>query len=177
MSRPQSLYDRSHMPAALDVDWEAVRTLAVAVGVREAARRVGLDESTVQSRSQRERWLADLPRSQPLPPTVLARATSETMRPSEAMAGALRDMSARTRLGHARVAQAVAEHVETMEGQEALLSMPLILQGAKHAAVVHSWAGSSGQTPMRLDILAGSGSAVRLTLGGESTVESEDVEP
>lgn len=165
------------MPAPLDVDWEGVRTLAIAVGVREAARRVGLEESTVQSRSQRERWLSDLPRSQPLPPTVLARASSETMSPSAAMAGVLREMSARTRLGHARVAVKVAETVEVMEGDEALLSMPLILQAVKHAAVVHGWGGSSGQTPMRLDILSGIGSAVRLTLGGESTVESDDVEP
>src|SRR4051812_23388649 len=61
------------MPAALDVNREAVRVLCVAVGVREAARKLGLPESTVQSWSQRGGWLK--PTVQP--PTVLA-ATSAT---------------------------------------------------------------------------------------------------
>lgn len=46
------------MPAALDVDKEAVRTLVIAVGVREAARRMGLAEGTVQDWSATGGWVA-----------------------------------------------------------------------------------------------------------------------
>jgi hypothetical protein len=38
------------------VDWEAVRVLAIELGAREAARRLGIKESTVLSRAKREKW-------------------------------------------------------------------------------------------------------------------------
>jgi len=46
-----------HMPAPLAVDWREVETLAVAIGVREAARRMGLSEEAVMKRCSREGWL------------------------------------------------------------------------------------------------------------------------
>lgn len=48
------------------VSREAVKTLAIAVGVREAARQLGLPEPTVQSWSRRDKWFAQ----PPLPPTI-----------------------------------------------------------------------------------------------------------
>jgi hypothetical protein len=38
------------------IDWEAVRVLAIELGAREAARRLGLNESTVLSRARRDKW-------------------------------------------------------------------------------------------------------------------------
>jgi hypothetical protein len=38
------------------VNWEAVKMLAIEVGAREAARRLGMKESTVLSRAKREGW-------------------------------------------------------------------------------------------------------------------------
>jgi hypothetical protein len=38
------------------VDWEAVRVLAIELGAREAARRLGIKESTVLSRARRDKW-------------------------------------------------------------------------------------------------------------------------
>jgi hypothetical protein len=48
------------MPKPLNVDWPAVRVLAVAVGVREAARQMGISEDAVRQRSKREGWMAAL---------------------------------------------------------------------------------------------------------------------
>lgn len=44
------------MPAALEVDHDKVRAVAIQVGVREAARQFGLSEDAVRQWSKRERW-------------------------------------------------------------------------------------------------------------------------
>jgi hypothetical protein len=46
------------MPKPLNVDWPAVQVLAVAVGVREAARQMGISQDAVRQRSKREGWMA-----------------------------------------------------------------------------------------------------------------------
>jgi hypothetical protein len=38
------------------VDWEAVRVLAIELGARETAKRLGIKESTVLSRARRDEW-------------------------------------------------------------------------------------------------------------------------
>ena len=43
-------------PQAKPTDWEAVRMLAIELGARETARRLGLKESTVLSRARRDEW-------------------------------------------------------------------------------------------------------------------------
>lgn len=73
------------MPAALDIDKGQVQMLVLTYGVREAARQLGIPEGTVQAWSARGKWLIDAPRSQPLPPTVVRRATDATIAPVNAL--------------------------------------------------------------------------------------------
>lgn len=81
------------MPAALDVDREAVRVLAVAVGVREAARQMGLGESTVQQWSARGNWF-----TKPVqPPTVIQPVTNVT-KPALALQNTLDERKHTTKL-------------------------------------------------------------------------------
>lgn len=47
------------MPAPLDVDWSAVKALCVAVGMAEAARRLGIEHDAIRQRCFREKWKAD----------------------------------------------------------------------------------------------------------------------
>jgi len=167
------------MPAPLDLDevggWEAVKVLAMAVGVREAARRMNLPEATVQARSAREGWMQDIPRSQPLPPTMRQTATGAT-KPSVAYAEILKEDNRETRLDHSRAARKVARHVANLEPEEVLQIMPSVLQNIKGAALVHGWStGNNGQPSVRLDLIANSGgTALRLEMGG--SVESEEDE-
>jgi hypothetical protein len=58
------------MPKPLNVDWSAVRVLAVAVGVREAARQMGISQDAVRQRSKREGWMSS-------PKTVAQRALAK----------------------------------------------------------------------------------------------------
>jgi hypothetical protein len=82
------------MPAALDVDREAVKTLAIAVGVREAARQMSIPEATVQAWSARFGWFED--KITPKPPH-LQPATVAT-KPSQALNNVLESRKQRTRL-------------------------------------------------------------------------------
>jgi hypothetical protein len=141
--------------APLDVDWESIRTLAIAVGVREAARRVGISEESVMQRSCREGWLKSLPRDQELPPTIRPIRVSMVSTAPQAMGEYLRDLSAKTRLNHAKVADKIADKLSQSDADELLMQMPSVLMAGKHAALTAgNWTSGSGPT-MRLDLLAG----------------------
>src|SRR5689334_12377095 len=99
------------MPAALDVNWPAVQALAVAVGVREAARQMGLNESAVMQRSAREGWLKDLPRSTPMPPTVL-QPVSGVSTAAQAMAQTMREDAVKGRAAALRVTRRALERAD-----------------------------------------------------------------
>lgn len=88
------------------------------------------------------------------------------------MGNALRDMSTRTRLGHARVAQSVAEHVETMDGQEALMAMPTILQAVKHASVCHGW--QAGAAPVAIVNIHGGRELEKVVMESPEEVEEPE---
>jgi hypothetical protein len=83
------------MPAALDVNREAVRVLCVAVGVREAARRMNLPESTVQAWSARGEWFSA---PQPLPKAPATKVQPNTPNPAEELQNTLLERKDQTRL-------------------------------------------------------------------------------
>lgn len=124
------------MAARLDVDREAVKTLVVAVGVREAARKMGLSEDTVSAWSARGHWL----QANPLP-TSMVRASNASKTPSAAMVEALTDDSNATKIGFARAARTVATD---LAGKSAtILTDKDTAQAANHwtgiASKVHGW--------------------------------------
>lgn len=154
------------MSKALDVDWSAVRVLAVAVGVREAARRMGIGEDTVCQRSARENWLQDVPEAQRALYRRKECKQPVSTTPASAMADVLKEDSRETRLGHSRFSRKVADDLNSLEGRdERLAAVGAALQNAKAASLVHGWSGSNGQSAVRLDVLAGAGAAVRLEFG------------
>ena len=88
------------MPKRLNVDWPAVRVLAVAVGVREAARQMGISQDAVRQRSKREGRMAS-------PKTVTRRALAKpltsvspnVLSPAHALANVFSERKHRTKLG------------------------------------------------------------------------------
>src|SRR5262249_43363103 len=81
------------MPNPLNVDWSAVRVLAVAVGVREAARQMGISEDAVRQRSKREGWMtsakAATQRALSKPVTTVTRVSPDAVSPADALASVL----------------------------------------------------------------------------------------
>jgi len=134
------------MSAPLDVDREAVRVLVVALGVRQAAREMGLNEDTVSAWSARYGWLKHL-RAAPVVPASLVRiASNASKQPAEALADALESLSTRSRIGFAKASAKVAEKLADTEA-EALVGMSAEAKSwAQTAAIAHSWSGGAGTT-------------------------------
>jgi uncharacterized protein YjcR len=151
------------MPAALDVNREAVRMLAIQVGVREAARRLDLAESTVQSWSEREKWFAD-PKK---PPTMLV-ATNATS-PAEELARELAKFENETKRGLALAARNMTAKA---------INAPLKQAGNVHkvaqtAAIVHGWNTDRREGDVvEINLLSIGGN---VDLGRAVTPKSEDV--
>lgn len=132
------------MPAALDVDRQQVKMLAISVGVREAARQMDLPEETVKKWCTREGWLKDLPRSQQMPPTIL-RPVPNVPNAANCLVNTLRNDLFETRASHVRIARRAASALE-QKPDAALIDadvVPSILALGKHAALVGGWNADS----------------------------------
>jgi membrane carboxypeptidase/penicillin-binding protein len=147
------------MPAPLAVNWNEVKTLALAIGVREAARQLELSEEAVMKRCSREGWLKQRDRDQEFAETALAekrqrQGMSATVRTAaEVLASMGDDTRAKLAIGVNKGAQAVAD----MDGQEVLLASQQVQQLTKAAATVHGWQSSGPSLSVRLDVIAQSG--------------------
>ena len=100
------------MPAALDVNREAVKMLAISVGVREAARQMGLNEDVVRQWSCREAWFAPTP----VPATMQKQVVTDVTKPSICLATTISDNSVRARVSLSKVALKTAEYMEKRPG-------------------------------------------------------------
>ena len=141
------------MPKPLNVDWPAVRVLAVAVGVREAARQMGISEDAVRQRSKREGWMAS-------PKTVAQRALAKpvtsvsptALSPADALANVLQEHERETKLSLARSARRMAKDAE----QATLRESGHVKEVAQTAAIVHRWGENKGpQAILNVALLTG----------------------
>lgn len=144
------------MPQALALDREQVRIVAMAVGVREAARQFELPESTVQSWSARGNWFGELDEEKEAQELAINRVReSQELRPAATRTAAevLRSYDGDTRFHLARGLNKGAKTIGNMDGQEILMAAPLISQVAKSAALVHGWNADSTQTVMNVNLI------------------------
>jgi hypothetical protein len=165
------------MPAALDVNWEAIKLLAQQIGVREAARRVGLKEEAVMQRSAREGWLRDMPRSQPLPPTMLQRVSGVSDAP-KASVNYLKDVLLETRTEHAKTALAVAKDMSSwVQEQPSAMrdkdNAQALLSNAKHAALAGGWQDQAPTAKINLTV---TGADNPVTLEAEIVSQDPDID-
>src|SRR4029077_1534074 len=142
------------MPKPLNVDWPAVRVLAVAVGVREAARQMGISQDAVRQRSKREGWMAS-------PKTVTQRALAKpvtsvspsVLSPADALANLLQELERETKVSLASSAANMAK-----QGEKApLKAAGNVHKVAQTAAIVHGWndQANKGNTLLNLAVLIG----------------------
>lgn len=119
---------------------DAVKTLAIAVGVREAARRCGLSEDRVRQWSCREAWFKALP----APDSVRTQRgevlhVTTVTKPSDSLASILATDSEHTRIGFSTAARRVAEHVAKQRPSKVLKDSQGIRNIADVASKVHGW--------------------------------------
>jgi hypothetical protein len=103
---------------ALDVDKDAIKLLAIQHGVREAARMSGLAESTVQHWSRIGKWIADLPRSTPLPASIRPSRPQGYVSAPDAHLAATRNLQVRGRIASLKASTAALEDLATRPAHE-----------------------------------------------------------
>lgn len=133
------------MPAALDIDKDQVKMLALEFGVREAARKLELPEATVQAWSARGKWFVDT--ITPKPPH-LTPATVAT-KPADLLAQVISENKLATRSGLAQFTADAATKLSKSKGN-LKLSRP-----AKDIADIMSkvWSEAGSSTTFNMAVL------------------------
>jgi hypothetical protein len=157
------------MPKPLNVDWPAVRVLAVAVGVREAARQMGISQDAARQRSKREGWMTS-------PKAVAQRALAKpvtnvspnVLSPARALANVLGERKRRTRLGLSKYAAEATERAGESDGDLRLA------RNVRDVAAVHSviWPEDHNERGiLQIGILIGEDKVERNVSGRELPAE------
>lgn len=142
---------------------EAVKVLAMAVGVREAARRMGLDEHRVLKWSQRDPagpWTLQPAAKQLSTPSVTGNTLREAcpqnvLTPSAAFAEVMADDSKATRLAGSRYARRTLEHAAKIAEDTPVLALAEaqnVKAVAATAALVHSWEAKQQQPQIMVNL-------------------------
>ena len=97
------------------VDREAVRVLAIELGAREAARRLGIKESTVLSWARRNKW--KLPKRKGGATLKSANAITMHSKPGDALIATHAQLEGQTKTG---LMQALAKAAQQVAGKDAL---------------------------------------------------------
>lgn len=140
----------------LTVNKGAVKVLAMAVGVREAARRMGLPEERVMKWSQRDPqgpWTVQL--SQALatkPSAVSAKVSAPVREASDAMANSMHELSKRGKLAYLKAGVKVGEHLAKAPADELLAQGADVKAWASTTALAGSWQDQSAKTAVLVNI-------------------------
>jgi hypothetical protein len=142
------------MPKPLNVDWSAVRVLAVAVGVREAARQMQISEDAVRQRSKREGWMtsarAAAQRALVKPVTSVS---PDVVSPADALANALSNDSRETKLGLSAAARNAAKAFARMPGERVIDKAQQLRHVTASSSQVHGWDDKGNPIPFTLNTL------------------------
>jgi len=131
----------------INIDKEQVRMLVLSLGVRPAARQLGLREATVQQWSAQGKWLAhchpNTPPATPPPPASMTNTTKPTKCPADVLRDILADDEHATKLGLSR---AVRKSVTSVREGVAIENAADLKAVAQTAALIHRWEepGASG---------------------------------
>lgn len=138
------------MGQALAIDWNEVRTLALAIGVREAARRMELPEETVKRRCTREGWLTkrDQTEHEAEQSRAVVRVSQGLSPVVPKAADILGEMKEKTRASFGIAAQKVAEHAAQQPVDDLLRGSEDYSRWVTNADRIHGYSrdGQSGNT-------------------------------
>lgn len=135
------------------IDREAVKVLAIAVGCREAARRLNLNENTVISWSNRDKWFPKDGTIQSPAKTGTPRIQS-AIKPSDALANVLRERSDKTKLHLSKYVLDASKKAAASKGE--LKHAKAVKEVAGTGSLIHSWQEKEqGSGPLNLNLLGG----------------------
>lgn len=116
----------------LAVDKEKVRMLVLECGPREAARRMGLKEDTVNQWSKRGGWLKHLrPENQPKPPSSMQPIiVPNVISPADALSNLLAENHGKTKVGLSQWTAETGGQLGTLKGEKAMAAHPVAVSVA-----------------------------------------------
>ena len=119
----------------MDIDREQVKTLAIAIGIRNAAKRLGLSEVRVRQWSSRGKWFAKTPAKaiRTRPPVTVSHT------PAEALEAQLREDSEQTRLGLSKATRSASKTFARMKGARVIHSAQELRHVTSAASTLHGW--------------------------------------
>lgn len=149
---------------------EAVRLLAIQIGVREAARQLGLNEDRVCKWSERGKWFA-----KPSHPKARNAHVSTVSSPGDILLQAIADDNVPTRAALAKAHRKAAEHAQAMSGVELLKpgTAQALRQHGQGAASVHGWNDQQQGKGFSLNVL----NLGRLSIGVNPEPEADKDAP
>lgn len=129
------------MPAPLNVNREAVKTLALAIGVRQAAREMGLPEKTVLAWSHRGKWMDDK--------TAVINGqrsvqSSAVKAPSVAMSDALAKLGETSRVHLAKAGAKASRHLAKLPGAAITRASGDLKNVVQANSALHGWEAKNG---------------------------------
>lgn len=142
------------MPAALDIDREAVRMLVLAIGVRPAARELDIPEATVQAWSARFGWLEHVKPAPVVLPASMISATVATVTPADALQAVIAEHGTATRIGAVRYARKAVEHALSLEDADALEAAGNVKQAMQVLAIADGSGAAGTQVTNTVNILS-----------------------
>ncbi len=129
------------------IDKESVRMLAIQIGVRPAARKLGLNEDRVCKWSERGNWFPALP-------DVQGKTVSTVSNPGDVLLATLAEHECKTKLGLAKFAKhAIGQINKSVHPVKYTTEAHSV---AKTAAIVHRWDAkeqSSGNVIVNIALL------------------------
>lgn len=133
------------MPAAVDVDHELVRAVAIRVGVREAARQYELSEERVLKWSQREGWFKH---------TQAVEAAIVTKQENKGLSSIVRksptdillQSGPKDKLLVATVARKAVKTIKRKSGDALIADMQPLKAATDVLKVAHGWGSESGNS-------------------------------
>jgi hypothetical protein len=151
------------MPRKLNINREAVRCLALVVGVREAARQMHLPRETVQAWSTRYNWFKS-----PLAP-------SAPISPSDALARSIRQMGGTTKFHLAKSTDKASRRMSKKHANDIIENSDKLTHLVNAASKIHGWEAEQKQEgSLTLSLLSGRGGRTRIAIETESEQSAED---
>ena len=144
-----------------EIDWVGLRAAAVAIGVREAARRAAADlppdeqrrfVERALKRSSREHWLEI--KAAPKPPERNEKPMSANVRKgSDVLSEVLAEDSRETRIGLSAAARKAAETLAKMPGSKVIKHAQAHRHLTASSSVLHGWDDKGNPIPFTLNVL------------------------
>ena len=131
------MQDETTEPKTKPPDREAVRVLAIELGAREAARRLGLNPNTVLSWAKRYNW--ELPNRKGGVTKASANAITMQSRPGDVLLTMHKELEGRTKTGLAQATAKASEHAAEQDGATNLNCSGKLRDLASAAARVFAW--------------------------------------